>query len=424
MGDNAHTRQFIGSIFLNLVVHLIAGLIYFNPVDFVLQFAAAKEIARGKLLYRDIGTLVYEGMRLPRPQYPPLYLYTLGTLIWIVGIENITWQGVKLFLIACNLINGVLLYVILSKLTETHPKSRTISLLGMNWFLLNPATLGVVFGGYHEGFMLIFVLMAFYAFLADKHLIGGVGFGLALLTKPTAGLYMIPLLIWVFRTHQLRVLWTWGVAAVVFLLGSLPFLLIVPSQYIQDVFLIHATRPDPSMSIYTYFLSGFATTLVPFVIQSILIITCIVYLSFRSPQISQQWVLEAVVPLMALFLMFNRILYPHYIPFFFMFFSLMLIFRIEKTKIARVPFWSDLPLLGLLVGLVMVYLGEIWWSLLWSVDEYATITKNPFFPLSALICLLGLGLIAIASTLILTEKSQTKMPNQLRNQSNSATNSQ
>jgi hypothetical protein len=408
MGEHAHTRHIIISLFINVLVHLVVGLIYFNPVDFVLQFEAAKEIAQGKLLYRDIGQIIFEGNILPRPQYPPLYLYTLGTLISIVGVENISWQGVKLFLITCNLINGILLYLILSKITELQPRRQTIALLGMNFFLLNPATLGVVFGGYHEGFMLIFVLLAFLALLNDKYVLGGVGFGLALLTKPTAGIYMLPLLMWGIRTKDLRFIWTWGIAGALFLIVSVPFLLFTPVQYLEDVFLVHATRPDPSMSLYTYFLGEISPTLIPFVIQIILIIVCLGYLTVRSPDISQKWMLEAVVPLMALFLMFNRILYPHYVPFFFVFYCILAIFRIETTRRTQASLWADTAIIGLFGGLAMVYIGEIWWSLLWSIEGYSTILENLFFPISALISIIGLGIIVVTAILILTEDPQNE----------------
>lgn len=398
----------LASLFVNLLIHLVVGLLYFNPVDFVLQFEAAKEISRGKLLYRDIGAIVSEGKILPRPQYPPLYLYTLAALIGIVGIENVTWQGVKIFLIICNLINGILLYLLVSKITENIPQSRTISLLAMNWFLLNPATLGVVFGGYHEGFMLIFVLMAFIAILNDNYILGGVGFACALLTKPTAGIYMIPLLIWGIRTRKWQVLWTWAIAGALFLMVSVPFLILTPEQYIEDAFLIHATRPDPSMSLYTYFFTEISTTLLPFLIQLTLLAICLMYLVFRSPLISQRWVLEAIVPLMTIFLMFNRILYPHYVPFFFAFYSIMLVLRIKKDSETDIALWSDYTLLGLIGGLGMVYIGEVWWSLLWSIETYSKITENPFFAISALVCILGLGILAISSIRALIDDPQTK----------------
>ncbi|MFW9856332.1 MAG: hypothetical protein ACFFFG_14865 [Candidatus Thorarchaeota archaeon] len=403
-----HLQRVKVSFFVNLLVHLVVGLLYFNPVDFVLQFEAAKEISRGKLLYRDIGAIVLEGKRLPRPQYPPLYLYTLAALMGIVGVENVTWQGVKIFLIICNLINGVLLYLLVSKITENIPQSRTVSLLAMNWFLLNPATLGVVFGGYHEGFMLIFVLMAFIAILNDNYILGGVGFGLALLTKPTAGIYMLPLLVWGIRARKWQVLWTWGIAGALFLMVSFPFLILAPSQYIEDVFLIHATRPDPSMSLYTYFFTEFSTTLLPFLIQFTLLTICLMYLVIRSPVISQRWILETVVPLMTIFLMFNRILYPHYIPFFFAFYSIMLVLRIKKDKETEIALWSDYALLGLVGGLTMVYIGEIWWSLLWSIEAYSKITENPFFAISALLCILGLGILAVSSIRALTDDSPNR----------------
>ena len=146
------------SLFFNLIIHLILGFLYYNPVDFVLQFEAAKKIAQGQLLYRDIGELMTDVGPLPKPQYPPLYLYALGFIIAIVGVKTFTWQMVKLFLIIFNLLVGILVYIIVLDCLPSHPRAHMLALIAMNWFLLNPITLAVIFSGFHDNFMLFFVL--------------------------------------------------------------------------------------------------------------------------------------------------------------------------------------------------------------------------------------------------------------------------
>ena len=88
---------------INLFIHIVTAIIYFNPIDFVLQVETARQIAQGNVLYRDINQIIFEGMILPNPQYPPLYLYTLALLIVIIGVNTFTFEMAKLFLIVFNI---------------------------------------------------------------------------------------------------------------------------------------------------------------------------------------------------------------------------------------------------------------------------------------------------------------------------------
>ncbi|MFX0182419.1 MAG: hypothetical protein ACFE95_04975 [Candidatus Hodarchaeota archaeon] len=396
--NNRWLRYALASLLINLLVHLIVGLIYYNPVDFVLQFEAAKEIARGSLLYRDIGEIVIDGNKhLPRPQYPPLYLYSLAFFIILIGVDIFTWQMAKLFLIVFNLFVGTLIYYIVIVHLQPTPRNHFIALGAFNWFLLNPLTLGVVFGGYHENFMLFFVLLAFIMFKNKNYFRSGVFFGLALLVKPTAGVYMLPLVVWGIQKKDWKSSIIWLSSGLTFLLGSLPFLILTPISYINDVFVIHAQRPDPSMSFYNYFFTEFSTSLIPFFIQFLVSLVLTFLLMLKIPLTSSKEVIQAVLPFMTIFLVLNRILYPHYMPFFFPFFTVMLFFlisqRLNSIKIKN----YYLCLFGLLIGLLFVYLGDFWWSILWAQEGYETYLSNPLFPISAGICILGLVIISISS---------------------------
>lgn len=403
---NKNHKWLLLSLLCNLVIHVILGLIYYNPVDFILQLEAAKKIAQGQLLYRDIGQIITDGVELPRPQYPPLFLYTLGGLIAIIGVETFTWQMAKLFLIAFNLIVGILVYKIVLINVHSHPKGHIIALAALNWFLLNPSTLGVIFGGYHENFMLFFVLLGLIMLTNSHYSLSGLFFGLALLVKPIAGVYMLPLLIWGIHTHDIKSIVIWVCAGFIFLLGSLPFLLLAPEAYINDVFFIHAQRPDPSMSFYTYFLTEISTTLIPFIIQLTIFGLYIIFFIKKIPVTNSKRIIEAILPFMTIFMAFNRILYPHYIPFFFPFFTFVLFFLIaahySSNKLRNTtPF-----LVGLLVGLFLVYLGDGIWSILWSIEGYTTYSHNPLFPISAILCIIGLIIISVTSLFSLHSLSQ------------------
>ena len=313
------------SLVFNLVIHLFIGLSYYNPVDFVLQFEAAKKISQGMLLYRDIGPLILNnGIELPRPQYPPLYLYTLGSLVTFFGVENFTWQMAKIFLILVNFIVSLLIFYIIRRYFHPRKHADLIALGALNFFLLNPSTLGIVLGGFHDNFMILFVLLGYILFEKRAYSISGLFFGLSLLVKPIAIVYMLPILVWGIKSKIQEIIKSWGTAGLTFLLGSLPFLILAPTEYMNDVFLIHTQRLDPSMSLYTYFISEISSSIVPFMIQLLIILFYIVSLSHRGAIKDINRTLIAVLPFITIFMATNRILYPHYIPFFFPFFTIAL----------------------------------------------------------------------------------------------------
>ncbi len=406
------------SILLNLFIHLLVSLIYYNPVDFVLQLEAAKEIAQGRMLYRDIGEIIINNSELPRPQYPPLYLYSLATFIAIIGVDNFSWQMAKLFLIFFNLISGLLVYfIVFNYLQQLIPHSRNhiIALIACNWFLLNPSTLGVVYGGYHENFMVFFCLLAFILFIRKHYLLSGICFGLAMLVKPTAGICMLPLVVWMIQQKDWKSISIWLTAGGTFLLVSLPFLLITPDAYLTDVFFIHTSRPDPSMSFYTYFFTDFSTSLFPFFIQALVILTILILLSTKLDNFNYSETLELALPFTTIFLALNRILYPHYIAFIFPFFTFHLFFRISRRINNESSLKKDFNGLILLAGLLIVFIGGFWWSLLWLEEKYYTYATNPFFAFSSLVCIFGFLLISITSIYSLYNSKRAKFNNEMNN---------
>jgi len=382
------------------LIHLFVSLIYYNPIDFVLQLEAAKEIARGRILYKDIGEIIINDSQLPRPQYPPLYLYSLAIFISFIGVEDFSWQMAKLFLISFNLMNGLLIYyIVFNYLQQLNPLPRNhlVALLACNWFLLNPSTLGVVFGGYHENFMLFFCLLAFILFIKKYYILSGIVFGLALLVKPTAGICMLPLLVWTIQQKDWKSIFIWLSAGGTFSLVSLPFLVIAPEAYLTDVFFIHTSRPDPSMSFYTYFLTDFSTTLFPFIIQALVLLIVLIFLTTKFSLFDSSATLEIALPFTTIFLALNRILYPHYIAFIFPFFTFILFFRVSRIFTDKPSLKKDYGVLTLLIGLLIVYFGGFWWSLLWLTEQYYTYDTNPYFTISAIICVFGFVLIFITS---------------------------
>ena len=399
------TFWMIISLIFNLIIHLAIGLSYYNPVDFVLQFEAAKKIAQGLLLYRDIGSLQLDGYVLPRPQYPPLYLYTLGSLITFFGVENFTWQMAKIFLILVNFIVSLLIFYIIRLYFHPRNYADIIALGALNFFLLNPSTLGIILGGFHDNFMILFVLLGFIQFKKGAYSTSGLFFGLSILVKPIAGVYMLPIFVWGIKSKKQTIIQIWGIAGSIFLLGSLPFLLLAPTEYVYDVFLVHTQRPDPSMSFYLFFSSEISTSIAPFLIQSILFLLYIVSLSYKEAIKDTNRTLMAVLPFMTIFLATNRILYPHYVPFFFPFFTITLFILIGEFFNQNLTKSVKFSLLGLNLGLILVYIGSGGFSFLWNLERYKTYQLNPLFLITSIVCIFGLLSISIISLFILLSTS-------------------
>lgn len=396
-------KVLIYSVVINIFIQIFVALIYYNPIDFVLQVETARKIAQGDLLYRDINQIIFEDKILPKAQYPPLYLYSLALVISIIGVEVFSFAMAKILIILTNFAVAFLIYM-----GVRWAYGNNYGIFAFNWFLLNPSTLGVALGGYHENFMLIFVISGFFMFIKDRYIWSGIFFGLSLLVKPTSGIFMLPLLIWAVQQKDIRSIVIWVTAFFTFLIGVLPFLLLSPSEFINDVFLVHTQRLDPSMSIYTYIFRSLSPTLFPLVIQLIsLILLGSVFYRYTHIKAKDELII-VVLPFTTLFLVFNRILYPHYIPFFFPFFTwyfIELIFNYRKNQRPR----KDLHLILLsLSGLIITYFGYIWWSILWSLEVFHTYLTNIFFPISAGITIVGLIIITLVSTLTMLSKNTLK----------------
>jgi uncharacterized membrane protein len=391
------------SCLVNLIIQVIVAVIYYNPVDFVLQIETAREIAQGKLLYRDIHQIEHNNSLLPNPQYPPLYLYTVAGLIFIVGTNTFTFNMAKMFLISVNFLVSFVIYYLIR---EEYGKKMAI--LAFNWFMLNPSTLGITLGGYHENYMILFVLIAFLFVKQNRIIRSGICFGLALLVKPIAGIMFLPLAILGVKERIPKPFFIGGIAGLTFLIVSLPFLILAPNEFIADVFLIHAERLDPSMSFYVYILTDLSPTFFPFLVQ-FLLFSAIGVILYRYIDFKEHFQLYlGILPFTTIFLAFNRILYPHYIPIFFPFFTIILFYLINQYKHEIKKGKIQQQIIFQLLGLILVYIGYIWWSLLWSVEGFETYKTNIFFPVSATLCISGLLIIAISSLWVIITTANNK----------------
>ena len=404
----AENKWLILSCFLNLIIQVIIAVIYFNPIDFVLQVETAREIAQGKVLYRDIHQIIYEGSILPNPQNPPLYLYTLAALMFIAGVDAFSYNMVKIFLILVNFIVAFLIY----HLINTN-YGKIIAILAFNWFLLNPSTLGITLGGYHEYFMLLFVLLAYLCFNHERLTWSGICFGLALLVKPIAGVYIIPILIWGLKKRKMTSIFIGITASLTFTIVSLPFHLLAPAEHSTDVLLVHTNRLDPSMSFYVYIFTELSPTLFPFILQLLLFSIIGVILFFKIQFKDPMEIYIGVLPFITIFLAFNRILYPHYIPMIFPFFTLSLFLLIDRYRHVLPKKETLWQIYGYFFGLGVVYVGYIWWSILWSIEGFGTYRTNIYFPISTGICIGGLLIITIISLWSIITMASVKDRNEI-----------
>jgi hypothetical protein len=58
---------------------------------------------------------------------------------------------------------------------------------------------------------------------------------------------------------------------------------------------------------------------------------------------------------------------------------------------------EKISLLGLNLGLILVYIGSGGFSILWNLERYKTYQFNPLFLITSIVCIIGLLSISIIS---------------------------
>ncbi len=385
-----------------------------NPVDFMLQVGAAVDIAKGKMLYRDIGERIIGQSRLPRPQYPPLYLHALGLVFWFLNVKQLNVLAImtaKTFLVTFIVLDALLIYLILRP--EVGFK---LGVAGMLGYMFHPAILGSLVG-FHESFLAFFLLLATLSLQRHRSSLSGFFMGLGLLTKQIALVHAWVLIVFMvaFKDPKATQIFPMDatkhaiILVLTVLLGFLPFVLIAPQQVLDDVLLIHLTRNDPNMSIYYYFGAFLDQFKILLVVQVGLMLLLPIHVKRTFGRVTPEFKGSIISFLQLLFLtsfyLANRIFYPHYLAQFIPWLVITFMFFWKRwMAVSRERRLVGMSLGILTISHVVMMLSAGTWGLIWLQDPTpSTMNDHLLYPLSSLIFFLGLAAFLISQFLLLHE---------------------
>jgi len=199
---------------------------------FVMDETAFPEAANG--VARHGVPDFYNGITRPRDLaiwHPPLYVYTLGIWIKVLGNSN---YSVRIFGVLCMFMTGIIIFSIVRilKANETNklPENIAIMFYFSHYSILQLSQVNDI-----DGTVLpIFITLALLIFIrtsknlekSDTAAVVSLGFGLgmAISSKLTTSLLLIPLIFVVFRMRGKKRLWSAAYAILTSFLGMIFFL--------------------------------------------------------------------------------------------------------------------------------------------------------------------------------------------------------
>jgi len=326
-------------------LYLFAGSLRFDYPDFQDHSKAAQRIASGSMLYRDHISYfnVYH--------YPPLFLYTLGGIYYLTGVDFMVAKGL---LAIFNVLTAALVYLIASNVLEERYALSCLLL-----FLMNPFTFSTVYTGYFDNFVVFFMLLSLYFLLKNKPAPAGAALAAAFMGKPFPVLLFFVFIPYCLERKFIQrfLLYFLLVAGLI----SAPFLLLARQEFIHYAFLYNFERVPDSLSFYFYFLPQLDTRFFPFIFQAVFVgwlSLCI----FKSRKKSVSFLLLSVLFILSGFFVLNRINYPHYLIYVVPFFSLILVDEYRsKTEFIGILTWKHM-----ILAFCIVIFGSILWSYPWS----------------------------------------------------------
>jgi 4-amino-4-deoxy-L-arabinose transferase-like glycosyltransferase len=327
------------------VLYLFVGSLRFDFPDFQDHSKAAERISFGSMLYRDhVSYLnVYH--------YPPLFLYTLGGIYYLMGVDFMLAKGL---LAISNVLVAALIYLIARKVLE-----EKFALSCLFLFLINPLTFSSVYVGYFDNFVVFFMLLSIYFFLKNKPAPAGAALAAAFMSKPFPLLLFFVFIPYYFERKFIQRLFVYFL--LVAGLISAPFLLLSRENFIHYAFLYNFERIPDSLSFYFYFLPQLDTSFIPLIFQAVFV----GWLSLRiykSRKKSVYFLLLSVLFILSGFFVINRINYPHYLIYIVPFFSFILMYEYRsKTRFVGFLTWKHMVL-----AFGIILFGSILWSYPWT----------------------------------------------------------
>ncbi len=294
-------RELAAVIVLFFVVECAIGALELGLFDFTCHMAAARNIAEGKMLYRDHHGFYYEGVQWVDYPYTPLYLYLVGGIFYLFGANPYYAKVVLALASACN----ALLVFLIARRTFT----RKTAVFASAMYMLDPTTSAATYAGNFECFALTFVLLALY-FARSRPGLAGIAVGLGTMAKLfpiILALVLLPIYLSSKDAHGRKsaLLFISSTGATIFAV-SLPFLIACPNEFIEYTILYHYQRETTSISIAYYFLSGLDA--LPSILQAISLVP-LVFLLFRA---KCKHAFQGTLCAFSSFLAFSRVAYPKY----------------------------------------------------------------------------------------------------------------
>ena len=193
-------------------------------------------------------------------EYPPVWMIILNfaaagyRLGWYASeLSPIFRFLVKLPVIVSDILVSVLIFLQVKRWSSDENRA----LLSTVAWLFNPFVIYVSsIQGMFDSICVFFLLLSVYILEKDRFFLGGVSFGLAMLTKQYAYLSLLPLISVLLRRRNYRGALMFLTASVsLFAAFSLPFLVTTPSQYLAAVTI--ASRLETSLCTRYQRLEGF-----------------------------------------------------------------------------------------------------------------------------------------------------------------------
>ncbi|MCY3413119.1 MAG: DUF2029 domain-containing protein [Candidatus Heimdallarchaeota archaeon] len=339
--------ELLAELKYRLALHLCVALIqltfaflYVNPVDVMVQYYAAIDISQGLLLYQDVQN--HSG--LPYPTYPPVYLYYLAALFLLFGASL---SLLKLQLIVFNTLLAEIIYTLARELwIEPQVASKVLIL---NY--LNPVQYILVYAGFYDNVVISLYFLSILLLFKRRFILSGFFLAVSIMAKQFS-LILVPLFIlYLMRTKGVK-------QAVQFIssLGLSVFLIALPfmgtDRFIHDL-IYHLEDVRPNISMYYYFLDSLDSFSVH--IQFSVMCLYFFYLLLSEYKSNHQF-LYSLYMLNIIFFFFNRIMYPHYIPYFTVFLPFVICYVRPKFKY--------LNILGS-ISYMLMFAGILLYSITW-----------------------------------------------------------
>lgn len=305
---------------LRLLIAIISG---HHGSDITDHLVGAHTLLEGKLLYADADFF-----------YPPLHAYFQAILLKLLGDTILV---AKLPAIIGDAMLTWALYHIGKRSSEVVGRQMALAYLLLPLSVLSSDVLGLF-----DSVAIFLMILGVYYFLYDSLVASSFFIGFGAMYKFFPLLAAIPILVFL----GIKKAWKSTVIYGVILLGTCaaiiaPYLYFDVEATLQDLVFTGSKYPD-SFSIYNAL--PLESTILPFVLQAILLVAA--YLIIKKYGLFADCTFESIALFVALFIMLNKNIYPHYFLWAFPFFAYWFISNGEPGKLALLMI-ADTALLSL-----------------------------------------------------------------------------